>query len=61
MEVGNQYFTHIVVMIQQRLTQFCSVHFSCSVVFYSLRPMNCSTPGLPVHYQLPEFTQTHVL
>ena len=23
-------------------------------------PTNCSTPGLPVHYQLPEFTQTHV-
>ena len=23
-------------------------------------PMNCSTPGLLVHYQLPEFTQTHV-
>ena len=23
-------------------------------------PMNHSTPGLPVHYQLPEFTQTHV-
>jgi len=23
-------------------------------------PMDCSTPGLPVHYQLPEFTQTHV-
>ena len=23
-------------------------------------PMNCSTPGLPVHYQLPEFTQTCV-
>ena len=23
-------------------------------------PMNCSTPGLPVHYKLPEFTQTHV-
>ena len=22
-------------------------------------PMNCSTPGLPVHHQLPEFTQTH--
>ena len=22
--------------------------------------MNCSTPGLPVHHQLPEFTQTHV-
>ena len=24
------------------------------------RPMNRSTPGLPVHHQLPEFTQTHV-
>ena len=23
--------------------------------------MNCSTPGLPVHHQLPDFTQTHVL
>ena len=22
--------------------------------------MNCSTPGLPVHHQLPQFTQTHV-
>ena len=23
-------------------------------------PMNCSTPGLPVHHQLPELAQTHV-
>ena len=23
-------------------------------------PMDCSTPGLPVHHQLPEFTQTHL-
>ena len=23
-------------------------------------PMDCSTPGLPVHHQLPEFTQTHI-
>ena len=23
-------------------------------------PMDCSTPGLPVHYQFPEFTQMHV-
>ena len=23
-------------------------------------PMDCSKPGLPVHHQLPEFTQTHV-
>ena len=23
-------------------------------------PMNCSTPGLPIHHQLPESTQTHI-
>ena len=23
-------------------------------------PMNCSTPGLPVQHQLPEFTKTHI-
>ena len=23
-------------------------------------PMDCSTPGFPVHHQLPELTQTHV-
>ena len=23
-------------------------------------PMDCSTPGFPVHHQLPEYTQTHV-
>ena len=23
-------------------------------------PMDCSTPGVPVHHQLPEFTQTHI-
>ena len=23
-------------------------------------PMNCSMPGLPLHHQLPEFTQIHV-
>ena len=23
-------------------------------------PMDCRTPGLPVHHQFPEFTQTHV-
>ena len=28
--------------------------------FWFLWPMDCSTPGLPVHHQLPEFTQTHV-
>ena len=37
--------------------QFISVAQSCPT-FYD--PMNCSTPSLTVHYQLPEFTQTHV-
>ena len=34
--------------------------FSLSVVSTLYDPLNCSTPGLPVHHQLPEFTQTHV-
>ena len=37
-----------------------SVQFSRSVMSNSLRPHDCSTPDLPVHYQLPELTQTHV-
>ena len=36
-----------------------SDQISRSVVSDSLWPMNHSTPGLPVHHQLPEFTQTH--
>ena len=36
--------------------QFSSVTQSCLTL---CDPMNCSTPGLPVHHQLPEFTQTH--
>ena len=34
-----------------------SVAQSCPILS---DPMDCSTPGLPVHHQLPEFTQTHV-
>ena len=37
--------------------QFSSVTQSCPTLW---NPMNWSTPGLPVHHQLPEFTQTHV-
>ena len=37
-----------------------SVQFSHSVMFDSLWPMDCSTPGFPVHHQLLGFTQTHV-
>ena len=37
-----------------------SVQFNHSVMSTLCNPMNGSTPGLPVHHQLPEFTQTHV-
>ena len=37
--------------------QFSSVAQSCPTL---CEPMNRSTPGLPVHHHLPEFTQTHV-
>ena len=33
--------------------------FSYSVVLTLCDPMDCSTPGLPVHHRLLEFTQTH--
>ena len=37
--------------------QFSSVAQSCPTL---CDPMNRSTPGLPVHHQLPEFIQTHI-
>ena len=39
------------------LTQFSSVTQSCLTLCH---PMDCRTPGFPVHHKLPEFTQTHV-
>ena len=39
------------------LVQFSSITQSCLTL---CDPMDCSTPGLPVHHQLPEITQTHV-
>ena len=41
----------------QLLSQFSSVAQSCPTF---CDRMDCSTPGLPVPHQLPEFTQTHV-
>ena len=38
--------------------QFSTVTQLCLTV---CDPMDCSTPGLPIHHQPPEFTQTHVL
>ena len=40
------------------LSSFTSVHLS--VVSDSFNPMDCSTPGFPVHHQLPKLTQIHV-
>ena len=52
---------HLCVLIllyyfHRYFSQFSSVAQSCLTL---CNPMNRSTPGLPVHDQLPEFTQTH--
>ena len=51
------HFNHIKGEIYLSSVQFSSVSQSCPTL---CNPMNRSTPGLPVHHQLPEFTQTHV-
>ena len=45
------------IFLQTVNHQFSSIAQSCPTL---CNPMNCSMPGLPVHHQLPEFTQTHV-
>ena len=49
--------THSCGLVYLSSVHFSSVTQSCPTL---CDPMNCSSPGLPVHYQLPEFTQTHV-
>ena len=44
-------------ILEQLSAQFSSVTQSCPTL---CNPMNCSTPGLPIHHQVSEFTQTHV-
>ena len=41
---------------------FCALQFSSVAQSYLTvcTPMDCSTPGFPVHHQLPELTHTHV-
>ena len=48
---------HYIYYYGQEPLQFSSVAQSCPTL---CDPMNRSTPGLPVHQQLLEFTQTHV-
>ena len=45
------------VYFQTTVSQFSSVAQSRPAL---CNPMDCSTPGFPVHHQLPELTQTHV-
>ena len=61
---GKQNLRHIYINkhiyhgeIITKAVQFSSVAQSCPTL---CDPMNRSTPGLPVHHQLPEFTQTHI-
>ena len=44
-------------MFIKKKIQFSSVAQSCPTL---CTPTDCSTPGFPVHDQVPEFTQTHV-
>ena len=46
-----------IAIICDKSVQFSSVTQLCQTL---CDPMNHSTPGLPVHHQLPESTQTHV-
>ena len=59
LNIGDLFTCVIIVSIQNvsRKAQFSSVVHSCPTL---CEPMNCSRPGLPVHHQLLEFTQTHV-
>ena len=49
----------VLALIQEGKSGSCQFN-SVAVVSNSLRPHNHSTPGLPIHHELPEFTQTHV-
>ena len=51
------YLAEVSSVLSTTSVQFSSVAQSCLTL---CNPMNCRTPGLPVHHQLPEFTQTHV-
>ena len=50
--VFSKHFTFIILSVQ-----FNSVAQSCPTL---CDPTDCSTPGLLIHHQLPEFAQTHV-
>ena len=55
--LAGRFFTTSATWEVPSSVQFSSVALLCLTL---CDPMNRSTPGLPVHHQLPEFTQTHV-
>ena len=57
MSVKHWTFFLINAETQDAYVQFSSVAQLCPTF---CNPMDCSTPGLPVHHQLPELTQTDV-
>ena len=56
-EASTHILSNFLFSLQFSSVQFRPVAQSCPTL---CNPMNRSTPGLPVHHQLPEFTQTHV-
>ena len=54
-----KFIEHIVHICHSSRFQFRSVQSLVRIRLFAT-PMDCSTPGHPVHHQLLEFTQTHV-
>ena len=58
--IANTEILHMLGTILNILYAFSSVFSQIQSSLSLCNPMNRSMPGLPVHHQLPEFTQTHV-
>ena len=54
---SGDHFSPLISYLQFSSVQFSLVAQLCPTL---CDPMNCSTPGFPVHHQLPELTQTHI-
>ena len=60
-EVTEEFLSGLAVALHGLIPPSSGKHWKCSSVqFNRVDPRDCSMPGLPVHHQLPEFTQTHV-
>ena len=60
--IADGFFTHWATWkgIFLLSVQFSSVQFSAQSCLTLCNPMDCNTPGLPVHHQLLELAQTHI-